>query len=111
MRLVKTNATFSRCQFMNNTIEQGALLSDQSKINLSSCTFYKNDGYRVGADITIEDNIEPKLGGSYVSCDGNKNIFCDGIGNIEISNAPRINNTNCKTKGIVGKPGVSPCIL
>jgi hypothetical protein len=111
MKLVMCNATIANTQFMNNSIEEGALMSDRSKINLSNCTFYKNDGRSVGSDITIYDNIELKLGGSYVSCDGTGNVFCDGIGNIAIANAPRINNTNCKAKGKVGKPGVIPCTI
>lgn len=85
---------------MNNTVD-GSFISAQSKVNFTNCTFYKNDG----VDLWITDSIDPKKGGSYVSCDGNNNVFCDGLGTLNSS------NTNCITKGIIGKPGIGHCKL
>lgn len=106
-----TTAKLVNVKFVKNTVDLGALKSDQSKISLMNCTFYNNNDDVVGSDIYIVDDKAPASGGTFVSCDGTKNTFCDGTGNLAINDSPTKSNTNCKTKGIVGKPGVGVCVL
>jgi hypothetical protein len=111
VKLKRTTASFDHVKFVKNEVDQGALRVDRSKVNLTNCVFYHNDDDVVGSDIYIIDNITTSKGGSYVSCDGTNNVFCNGIGNRAIHDEPKVANTNCKMTGIVGKPdtGVSSC--
>lgn len=63
--------------------------------------------------LNIGDNDDPKKGGTFVTCKMNSgkmnNIFCSGLGDDSIKDAPTINNTDCKTKGVAGKPGAGSC--
>jgi hypothetical protein len=62
----------------------------------------------VGSNLFIGDNKDPKKGGSLVTCKNN-NVFCNGLKNLSINDEPNIVNTDCKTKGVAGKPGVGVC--
>jgi anti-sigma28 factor (negative regulator of flagellin synthesis) len=111
MKLTLSTATLDHVKFVKNKVEKGALRVDRSKVAMTNCVFYKNDDDVVGSDLYVMDNISSDQGGSYVACNGNNNIFCDGIGNPSILDEPKITNTNCKTTGKVGTPEKGVCVL
>jgi hypothetical protein len=97
-------------KFVKNKVEKGALRVDRSVVSISNGVFYENNDDEAGTDLYIVDNRTLAQDGLYVTCVGKNNIFCDGVGNRDIFDSPTIVNTNCKTAGVVGKPGTGVCV-
>ena len=61
---------------------------------------------KVLSNIFIRDAFEF---GTNVTC--TKTIFCDGLSGLSVYDGLSTVNTNCKTDGIIGTPGVGKCPL